>query len=232
MPLNSPILILGMHRSGTSCLAGCLQEAGLFLGDVNMHAGFNKKGNRENRAIMEHHDQILRRVNASWDRPPKNDPTWTQGEKKELLALLGQYHDIGMWGVKDPRGLFMLDGWQELKPKFIGTFRHPYEVVASLLYRSRIWKQPMKVTTAYDLWATYNRKLLDLHRTQNFDIIRYDLDTEVYNSKLKRMALTLGLNSNINMKFRETALHNQRSHENCVPSDLKDIWEALNDLAT
>jgi len=49
MQISPPILILGMHRSGTSCLAGCLEEAGLYLGDVNLKAGFNKKGNRENR---------------------------------------------------------------------------------------------------------------------------------------------------------------------------------------
>jgi len=34
MQISPPILILGMHRSGTSCLAGCLEEAGLYLGDV------------------------------------------------------------------------------------------------------------------------------------------------------------------------------------------------------
>ena len=34
VPNTAVICILGMHRSGTSSLAGCLQEAGLELGDV------------------------------------------------------------------------------------------------------------------------------------------------------------------------------------------------------
>ena len=45
---SSPIAILGMHRSGTSCLAGSLQEAGIYLGDVVTSAAHNQKGNREN----------------------------------------------------------------------------------------------------------------------------------------------------------------------------------------
>ena len=45
---TQPIVILGMHRSGTSCLAGCLEELGLHLGTVITSAPHNKKGNREN----------------------------------------------------------------------------------------------------------------------------------------------------------------------------------------
>ena len=29
-----PVAVIGMHRSGTSCLAGCLEDLGLNLGDV------------------------------------------------------------------------------------------------------------------------------------------------------------------------------------------------------
>ena len=46
------VLVLGMHRSGTSCLAGSLQQAGLELGDVFTSNPFNKKGNREHRDVM------------------------------------------------------------------------------------------------------------------------------------------------------------------------------------
>ena len=37
------VMILGMHRSGTSMLAGSLQEAGLALGDVLTEAPYNPK---------------------------------------------------------------------------------------------------------------------------------------------------------------------------------------------
>jgi len=44
------VAILGMHRSGTSCLAGSLQELGLYLGEVYDQNPHNPRGNRENAA--------------------------------------------------------------------------------------------------------------------------------------------------------------------------------------
>ena len=42
------ILMLGMHRSGTSCLTGIMQALGVHLGEVFTESTWNKKGNREN----------------------------------------------------------------------------------------------------------------------------------------------------------------------------------------
>ena len=42
-----PLLILGMHRSGTSCLAGMLRDAGVFMGEVSEANAYNRKGNLE-----------------------------------------------------------------------------------------------------------------------------------------------------------------------------------------
>ena len=47
-PVTAPVAIVGMHRSGTSCLAGCLEDLGLTLGKVNRAAPHNLKGNNEN----------------------------------------------------------------------------------------------------------------------------------------------------------------------------------------
>ena len=44
---RAAVVILGMHRSGTSCLTGSLQDKGLYLGQVSQRGTFNKKGNRE-----------------------------------------------------------------------------------------------------------------------------------------------------------------------------------------
>lgn len=232
MTITAPVLILGMHRSGTSCLTGCLEEAGLYLGDVNTEADFNKKGNRENRDIMEHHDRILARVGASWDKPPAIDPDWTQDEKNQLSSLLKGYDNIAKWGLKDPRTIFLLGGWRHVtKLMLVGTFRHPYEVASSLVHRSEAWKQPMDMETAYALWAAYNRKMISVHQAQPFDIIRYDISPRLYNLKLISLALKLGLNPVVNNSFREETLHNHHRDEQNVPEGLKSIWESLNDLA-
>lgn len=233
-PVNfsPPIIILGMHRSGTSCLTGCLEEAGLYLGDVNTKAGFNAKGNRENEAIMKHHEAILNRVGASWDNPPQAPVEWTEDEVNHLVGLLSSFKDMKIWGVKDPRSLFLLGGWMSVTtPKFVGTFRHPQETAASLVHRAKIWEQSMDMDTAFDLWAAYNEKLLSVHKKDAFDIIRYDIPPEIYHYKLIRAALRLGLSPRASMSFREDGLHNQQATDLTMPHRLKPIWEELNDLA-
>jgi len=225
-------MILGMHRSGTSCLTGCLEEAGLYLGEVNTQAGFNAKGNRENKAIMEHHEAILNRVGASWDNPPLKEPEWTKEEKDHLLGLLNPYQDKRNWGVKDPRSLFLLEGWMSVtSPKFVATFRHPQETAASLVHRAQIWNQSMDMDKAFGLWAAYNTKLLSVHKTQPFNIVRYDISPKIYHYKLIRIALRLGLDPNSSTHFRDDGLHNQQTTDLTVPEPLKGIWEELNDLA-
>ena len=64
------ICILGMHRSGTSCLTGSLQEAGLSLGDCHTWNPHNLRGNRENQAFVDLHDDILKANHGAWDAPP------------------------------------------------------------------------------------------------------------------------------------------------------------------
>ena len=227
-----PLLILGMHRSGTSCLAGCLQEAGLYLGNVNTEAGFNKKGNREDRKIMDVHDRILKRNKAAWDKPPAQDPIWTTEEKTELTHLLAQFPDDKIWGIKDPRVLLLLSGWHELStPTFIGTFRHPAEVIASLVHRAREWKQPMSQTKAANLWDAYNQRMLKQYARQPFDIIRYDIDVDLYYEKLDAAIKPWGLSIPKSPKFREAKLHNQHSVEQKIPANLRVTWEALNAIA-
>ena len=53
------IAILGMHRSGTSCLTGSLQNSGLFLGECHTWNKHNERGNRENQKFVDLHDAIL-----------------------------------------------------------------------------------------------------------------------------------------------------------------------------
>lgn len=232
MPVHPPVMIMGMHRSGTSCLTGCLEQAGLYLGNVNTEAGFNKKGNRENRDIMTLHDQILKRVGASWDNPPDHLPDWTASEISNLETLLEDYEGKEKWGVKDPRSLFTLKGWKKVtEPKFVGTFRHPKEVADSLVYRAKSWARPMEIDKAYGLWASYNSRLLDIHNDQPFDIIRYDIDLAIYRKKLTMIMENLNLDVGASNDFRDERLHNQQVDEDSVPSNLKSIWEALNDVA-
>ena len=183
------VLILGMHRSGTSCLAGALQEAGLYLGNVNEKAPHNAKGNRENRVIMVLHDKLLAASGGSWDAPPAS-VTWSSEHVAARDALIAHYPVDRPWGFKDPRTLLSLEGWLAALPltRCVGTFRHPLAVAQSLAARNCFPQHK-----SLDLWLNYNRQLLRFQKKMRFDMIDFDWPAERYRRELKRVVTRLGL---------------------------------------
>ncbi len=133
------MIILGMHRSGTSSLTGILEKAGVYLGKVFTSNPFNLKGNRENARIMELHNDLLEYNKSAWDNPPFSSLLWPEHSKKERDNILLDYKNIPLWGFKDPRTLLTLDGWLEVLPNvsFAAIFRHPVSVMESLRSRNK-----------------------------------------------------------------------------------------------
>ncbi len=224
--MKSPIAVIGMHRSGTSCLAGCLEDLGLSLGDVVTSAPHNKKGNRENPRFWPVHDAVLARVGASWDKPPAEPVAWTAQERADLKAVLADYDPLPRpWGFKDPRATVLLDGWLEVLPdlKLIASIRHPLAVAGSLTARN-----------AYDqsrglgIWATYNRALIRWRDQIAFDVIDYDAPD--YEARVREAAAHLGLDAARPMPFREAELNHQKA-EGEVPAGHADLWNRLQELA-
>ena len=125
-----------------------------------------------------------------------------------------------------------MNGWMQLtKPRFIGTFRHPSQVAASLMNRAQHWQQTMNLETALNLWAAYNQRMLALHTAENFDIIRYDIEPNLYHKKITIAGHKLDIDVPDTPRFREAALHNQREYTASISKEHLTIWEALNDLA-
>ncbi len=73
---NRIIIILGMHRSGTSALTGSLEKAGVTLGNVKQYSDDNRKGSRESPRIMALHEDIFQRNSGSW-RNPEVSTEWS-----------------------------------------------------------------------------------------------------------------------------------------------------------
>ena len=151
------IAIIGMHRSGTSLLAGSLQERGLFLGDVVNEAPHNKKGNRESLPIRELHEDILNSSGGSWDNPPE-EVSWKGIHRSMRDLITNGFSDQPIWGFKDPRSIFCLEGWLETIPSLecVAIIRHPEEVAMSLHARNG-WS----IEKGINLWYVYNRRLLE-----------------------------------------------------------------------
>lgn len=224
--IAGPVLVLGMHRSGTSCLAGCLQDLGLNLGEVNTAAPHNKKGNREDPRLWVVHDAVLGRVGAAWDRPPAAPVVWTGEEKAALRAVLADYDAVPRpRGFKDPRATVLLDGWLEVLPdlRLTASFRHPLAVAGSLAARNGFGPDQ-----ALAVWSVYNRAVLDWHARLPIAVVDYDAPD--YEARVRAMAAALGLDAARPMPFREADLNHQAVAVP-VPAGAAALWDALQEAA-
>jgi tetratricopeptide (TPR) repeat protein len=156
---NLIICILGMHRSGTSCLAGSLQAAGLPGGEVVKYANDNLKGNRENLLIMQLNDQVLAHNDGRWDNPPTTMNYTTQHQQKRDKLIQELNSQFPVWMFKDPRTALTFPFWQEGIPnlQLIGTFRYPLKVAMSLYQRQAI---SIPLREGIKLWIHYNNLIL------------------------------------------------------------------------
>jgi hypothetical protein len=86
------VVVLGMHRSGTSAVAGMLVEAGFDGGRApDLAAGDegNPRGFFERWSLLARHDALLRQLGASWDVPPTSEQVRAHGVDPELARWLG-----------------------------------------------------------------------------------------------------------------------------------------------
>ncbi|MFC1575886.1 sulfotransferase family protein [Gemmatimonadota bacterium] len=219
-----------MHRSGTSCLTGSLEQAGLYLGDVNRRARHNAKGNQENRAIMDLNDAVLAANGAAWDRPPKAPPIWSKAHRDRRDRVLASYPADQTIGFKDPRTLFTLEGWLEAlpKPHLVGTFRHPLAVAQSLRARNNF-----SVQQALNLWLAYNRRLLEVGEFQEMPLINFDWPPDQYETAVRAICEKLDLTPPTDGFdfFEPGLLHHKPSQEHSQGHDTREVYDALLSLS-
>jgi hypothetical protein len=183
------VAILGMHRSGTSAVAGMLADHGVELGPVRRRNRFNPRGNRELPELNRLHESLLERSGGSWWDPPEAvrvEPSDRRRRDEILSTVQGE-----TVGVKDPRILVCPDLWSDLDLKRIGVIRNPVAVRRSLARRAaeRPRRHPQLSGRQWeDLWAVYNRELLAEHRRNPFPVIDFDR----HDSVDRQVSLALG----------------------------------------
>ncbi len=203
-----PILVLGMHRSGTSCLAGCLRQLGLNLGDDDLPPSpENPKGFQEHIRITTLDDDVLANTGNTWS-DPTFDPRWTSDQAARRDRIIEEFDTGAPWGFKDPRILAVLPFWQsaldEIRP--IGIIRSPAAVAASLKARTA---NGLTIEHGLRLWIRYNERLLDLYRANPFPIVDFDTDMAVFSRHVARIAADLGLSKDVVPDFAETKLRHR-----------------------
>lgn len=174
------VAVLGMHRSGTSATIGLAQEQGVELGDVSERNRFNPRGNREIRALVRVHEEILGRNGGSWWDPPSEvrlRPDDFRRRNEILESIPGE-----VIGVKDPRMLLLLELWRDLDLRPIGVIRNPVSVRRSLEARAkeRPKAHPQLAGEAWEeLWCRYNEALLRELEREPFPIVNFDRQDEI-----------------------------------------------------
>jgi hypothetical protein len=159
------LIVLGMHRSGTSIVARILNLLGCHFGPESLAVGGNDenpKGFWERLDVVELNDSMLQAAGTTWQSPLLFDPL-ALGEEEVARFTLNAgpiLRDLDMhtpWFIKDPRLCVTLPLWHRLleAPLAVHVLRHPLEVAASLQARNAL---PIPVGLA--LWELHNRRAL------------------------------------------------------------------------
>jgi GT2 family glycosyltransferase len=172
--MRRAVFILGMHRSGTSVLAGLLRLAGMELGSDLLlgDAAENRRGFWEHREVVRINDELLSRLGLSWHVPSPLPEGYASLPQTDALAdrasrlVRREFAGTPLWGIKDPRLCRLQVFWERAcagvaeELRAVHVFRHPLEVADSLLSRNG-----MPAEQALLLWLFHNLEAV-LHPRQ------------------------------------------------------------------
>ena len=147
--MSKQILVLGMHRSGTSAIARILNLMGCYFGDesqVKKPGPENPKGFWERNDVLEVNKLILEEMGVAWDFPfdLKSNFQISKNNFDKINIIVSKLEPFRPWFIKDPRLCLLYDYWTSYLDNFINVLivRSPFEVAKSLYNRNKI---PMKL---------------------------------------------------------------------------------------
>lgn len=216
------LLILGMHRSGTSALSGALCQQGLCGPQQAVPASpSNPTGHWEPSPIVALHEELLRTAGSSWDDPMamtalelSSDQTEHKQKLQEALqASFPQWRPGQVAVVKDPRQCRLQPLWnglieqQQLQVAVILMVRHPLAVAQSLQRRDQL---PLERSLL--LWLEHTLEAEKHTREQRRCVVAYEQLLRNPEETLEGCVRLVGLEEQI--KFEgETWIQPDLNHE-------------------
>ena len=195
------VVVLGMHRSGTSAITRGLEVLGVNLGDNLYPAAIdNPKGFWEDTDFLGINEELLAHLDYSVDRLGLIDwqmPSTAIVESLELKAeklVSERCKKNALWGFKDPRTARLLPFWQAVfervgcDVRYVIATRNPISIVESLYKRSGF-----EGGTTFYLWLEH--LIPAISGTMNAKRVVVDYDQLLENPKLQllRVAKALGV---------------------------------------
>jgi len=148
------VIVLGMHRSGTSMVAGVLKKLGVNMGKDTTPDRRNPLGHFENKEFVNLNDQILKKAGGSWMNPPAKEKILQQKNYFLIkIESLIQKQKSGIWGWKDPRTCLTIEFYLPhlINPYFIVCHRDFFGIAKSLKKRDGMdIKDGKKLATIYN----------------------------------------------------------------------------------
>jgi SAM-dependent methyltransferase len=197
------IVVLGMHRSGTSTMTRALQAMGVELGSRLMPAveGVNDTGFWEDLDLYELNIEMLGALNREWHSLAPVGEAFVEllcgkgflSRAEDLLRLkIGQ---SPVFGFKDPRVTMLLPFWQrvfalcDIDISYVLALRNPVSVAKSLARREHFEFRKSTLLWLGHVLSMMRCTMGAKHRI----LVDYDRIVQVPGSELRRIADRLNL---------------------------------------
>lgn len=199
--MQQSVLILGMHRSGTSAIAGISHLLGAVAPATMMEPAFdNPTGFWESEAITIVNQAILATLGGNWYDCLALDPAAIDATtRQEILthcasAVTSEFGDAPLFVMKDPRFSILMEFWL---PAFAAlnvavapllALRHPAEAIASIRRRDGM---PAEVSAP--LWLHYTLEAERHTRGRPRAVLSYDKFMQDWRGSLTRVTAEAGI---------------------------------------
>ncbi len=241
---NRAIMVLGMHRSGTSAFSGVLSLMGVDLGSRLLPATpANASGYWEHEEVVAVHDSLLMALGSKWDDPRGLPAGWqtsdaAAGHRTKLRQIIER--DFGaspLWALKDPRLCKLLPLWIPLldeigcEPVWVLLARHPSESIRSLETREGFLREKSEL-----LWLRHTLDAERETRDRNRVVITFDQLLGDWAATLERVRRAAGIPwpvppEHTNARVAEFLDPGQRHHHALETGELsqwtRDAYEGI-----
>jgi hypothetical protein len=243
------VVVLGMHRSGTSALTRLLNLAGAFLPEKLMPPvpGNNERGFWEPVDLVALDERALASAGVAWDSPRRIDPAWFDGEAAEgFVAELVRFFETDFPGeplfvLKDPRLCRIMPllarafDRASIDAAYVLSLRHPSAVAGSLEQRDGMPRDHGRA-----LWLRYT---LDAeHWTRGMPRVAVEFSDVLadWAGVLDRVSAQLGTRLDAGAEvgravgeFLEPQLvHHRGDDATPLPMLIAEAWSAFNGMLT
>jgi len=195
------LLILGMHRSGTSALTRVLNLLGCALpGDLLGSNESNPRGHWESMRAIEINEALLGSLGRSWNDVRNLPSNWLLRPEAELARrqvhafVKGEISPGKLWVLKEPRLCRLAPLWIEVfeeegvDVRVIVPIRHPGEVASSLARRNRMIAERSDL-----LWIQHVLEAEASTRTKRRVMTHFDELMVDWRAQVCRIAAEIGL---------------------------------------